>query len=130
MRGLRFMKEKFDSFCSALEKLKEALALEPVGITLDGSLQRFEFTYELAWKVLKIVLFKKGIECNSPRDCFEGAFQNGIIEDEQIWLSMIKDRNFSSHTYSEDQAKQIYDRVKKDYFPAFFALKSKLNAFI
>jgi len=121
------MKEKFDNFCKALERLKEALQAEPTGLNLDAAIQRFEFTYELVWKVLKLFLLKAGIECYTPRDCFRSAFQAGYIKDEEVWLDMIKDRNFTTHVYDENQARKIYERIKNQYLRQLELLKSELE---
>jgi nucleotidyltransferase substrate binding protein (TIGR01987 family) len=122
------MKEKFENFCKALDRLEEALQEEPVGLNLDAIIQRFEFTYELTWKVLKSFLFRDGIECNSPRDCFKTAFQTGYINNEDLWLEMINDRNLTSHIYDEEQTRSVYRRIKKLYYNEFKLLSEKLKA--
>jgi len=120
------MKEKYENFCKALDRLKEALTVEPTGLNLDAAIQRFEFTYELSWNLLKKHLYQEGIECHTPRECFSRAFQNGIIEDEELWLKMIGDRNLSSHLYDEEEAKRIYQQIKTKYFALFEKLKKKM----
>ncbi|MDI6732050.1 MAG: nucleotidyltransferase substrate binding protein [Candidatus Margulisbacteria bacterium] len=123
------MKEKFEAYCSALERLNKALQSEPTEMNRDATIQRFEFTYELAWNILKKYLAQIGIDCLNPRDCFMAAFQQKIIdlEDEDTWIGMIKDRNLSSHVYDEDTAKKIYDRVKLIYFIQFRKLQEELK---
>ena len=124
------MKEKLENFSKALKKLKEALELSPTEINMDGTIQRFEFTYELAWNTIKAFLLKVGIECLNTRDCIKGAFRQKYIkeESEEIWLDMIGDRNLSSHVYDEATARKIYNKIKKDYFKEFVALKKELEA--
>ena len=98
--------------------LGEALAVpvESNEIALDGTIQRFEFSYELMWKTMQRLARFHGFDPQSPRDSFRTAFKQGWIEDENLWLDMIRDRNLTSHTYQKELALQIYERVKI-YYP-------------
>lgn len=78
---------------------------------IDASMQRFEFCIELFWKALKRLLADLGKEVNLPKLIMQEAYQNHLINDEQIWLDMLKDRNQTSHTYDEDLANQIYAQL-------------------
>ncbi|MCX5751440.1 MAG: nucleotidyltransferase substrate binding protein [Candidatus Saganbacteria bacterium] len=124
------MKEKLENYCKALKKLGEALKLTPTEINRDATIQRFEFTYELAWTTMKTFLFKLGIECLNPRDCIKAAFKQRYIKEnsEEIWLDMIKDRNLSSHVYDEETSKKIYGRIKNRYLKEFKALRKEFEA--
>jgi nucleotidyltransferase substrate binding protein (TIGR01987 family) len=78
---------------------------------MDATIQRFEITYELMWKTLKIFLEDiHGIRAISPRLVFKEAYALSIIEQEDIFLEMIQSRNLLSHTYNEEQAEQIYKK--------------------
>ncbi|MCG2725920.1 MAG: HI0074 family nucleotidyltransferase substrate-binding subunit [Elusimicrobia bacterium] len=111
------------NFSKALSRLKEGLLESGYALSLDGALQRFEFTFEMAWKTMKKFLLVEGFDCASPRDCVKKAFQSGYIENERVWLDMIKDRNLSSHIYDEKDAKAVYNRVKQNYDNEFKKLK-------
>ena len=123
------MKEKFNSYCKALDRLKEALESEPTELNRDATIQRFEFTYELAWKVLKRYLSQKGVEALNPKDCFAAAYQQGIIEEsnEDLWIDMIKSRNLTSHIYDENTAQKVYQDIKNKYLAQFEKLKKALK---
>ena len=82
---------------------------------LDATIQRFEFCFELAWKLMKAVLQYDGIEVNSPRSCIRESWKQGLISDAQEWLEMMEKRNLSSHTYDENAAREIYREVKGRY---------------
>ena len=56
-----------------------------------------------------------GIECHSPRSCIKEAFRQGFIEDDEIFLDMLEDRNRSSHIYEEKTAEEIFERIKGVY---------------
>ena len=95
----------------ATDRFAEALQEPESSIVMDATIQRFEFTYELMWKTLKIFLEDiHGIRAVSPRLVFKEAYSLSIIEQEDIFLEMIQSRNLLSYTYNEEQAKQIYKK--------------------
>lgn len=98
----------------ALETLEQILK-EPAGVIVrDASIQRFEYTFETVWKLLKIhLLHHHGIDAGSPKSCFREALKTGTLSEEQAEQGMIMtdDRNLTSHTYIEALAKTIYSRL-------------------
>ncbi|MBO8143713.1 MAG: nucleotidyltransferase substrate binding protein [Thermodesulfobacterium sp.] len=103
----------------AFETLKEGAFKANSQLEKDGVIQRFEYTFEIFWKTLKILLSYLGIECYSPRSCIKEAFRQGFIEDDEIFLDMLEDRNRSSHIYEEKTAEEIFERIKEIYTEAF-----------
>jgi nucleotidyltransferase substrate binding protein (TIGR01987 family) len=114
------------SFNKALVRLAEALDAPASDLVRDASIQRFEFTSELAWKAIKNTVTEEGLECVSPRSCLKLAFGQGWIENESIWLVMLEDRNRASHTYDEKLAEQLYGRLP-DYLDPFRGLLEILH---
>jgi len=108
----------------ALDTFKEILN-EPFSIIVrDAAIQRFEYSFEAIWKLLKEYLNKKeGIICNSPKSCFREAFNVQILdEDETIKaLEMTDDRNLTSHAYIEKVAQKIFEKLE-----IYFELTSKI----
>ena len=97
------------SFEKALLQLGDALEESESPIVRDACLQRFEFSYELLWKTLKIFLEEiHGVRAVSPRQVFKEAFALSIIDEELTFVEMIESRNTLSHTYNEEQAAKIY----------------------
>ncbi len=107
--------ERVEKFKKALKRLEEAVEKAQDELDRDGVIQRFEFTVELLWKTLKAILLYQGVECFSPRDCIKKAFRYGIIDDDEILLDMLEDRNLSSHVYDEATAEEIFNRIKNFY---------------
>ncbi len=99
----------------AFSTLKDGVLQAKTQLEKDGVIQRFEYTFELFWKTLKIILSYLGIECYSPRNCIKEAFRQGLIEDDEIFLDMLEDRNLSSHIYEEDSVEEIFRRIKEVY---------------
>lgn len=108
------LKESLQKFEKALVSL-ENIVNQPNDSdrrNIDATIQRFEFTIELFWKLLKKVLFIKGISVQYPKDVLKEAFAGGLINEQKIWIDMLNDRNQTSHTYDEDLADKIYDHIK------------------
>lgn len=109
------VKRYFTDYEKALRNLKEGVEIAQTDIEIDGAIKRFELCYELVWKLIKEYLADVGIICKSPRDTFREAHRNEIIEDEEIWMEMIEDRNALVHTYEMEKAREIFERIKKEY---------------
>ena len=99
------------SLQQAVNRLREAVTAAESPIKSDAVIQRFEFTFELAWKALKRILAYEGVICKTPRESLRQSFRLGLLAEEEIWLNMLEDRNAMSHIYSEEAAKEIYQRV-------------------
>ena len=118
---LEQIKLKHEDFSRALKKLHAALEKDIMAdeLFLDGLIQRFEFCFELSWKLMKAFLDYEGIESNSPRSAIRNAFQTELIADAEAWLDMLDKRNLSSHTYDADTALEIYRHVAQKYIFLF-----------
>jgi nucleotidyltransferase substrate binding protein (TIGR01987 family) len=113
-----FKEKKLDQF-SLLEK--------------EGVIQRFEFTFELAWKTLKDYLEYSGIKLTqiTPRETLKQAFAAGIIENGELWISMLEQRNLLSHTYDEREFAKAFQAIADYYLSAInqvFQLLKQKNA--
>jgi nucleotidyltransferase substrate binding protein (TIGR01987 family) len=115
-----------DSLASAFARLASALDQPKSEWTRDAAIQRFEFTFELAWKTVARIARREGVECASPRQTLRTAAKLGWIEDEAVWLDMLDDRNRASHTYNEKTAEEIFSRLS-DYRPKLEALIDRLR---
>ena len=117
-----------DALGKALTRLDESLSFDlSQPLVVDACIQRFEFCIELTWKTLKKCLAVEGIEANTPRESVQLAYSVHWINDETAWLSMLKDRNLTSHTYKEDLALEIYHRLP-NHFEAMHSLYLLLNS--
>lgn len=116
--NLNKLAAKMEDLGRALSKLKESLSRDPEkdDIVIDATIQRFEFTYELSWKLMKSYLEYNGVtDISSPRITIKTAFKEGLIEDGELWLKMLEDRNRTSHTYDEATALDIYNNIRDTY---------------
>mgnify|MGYP001217386276 CR=1 FL=1 len=122
------LRAKIEDYVRAVARLGEGLEEDLSNpLVYDGVIQRFEFTYELAWKCLKAYLEREGLQPgSSPRAVFKEAFAAGFLPDGDVWIDMIDDRNLTVHTYNESLARQIYQHVKERYYPALADLARTL----
>ena len=96
----------------------------------DAVFQRFEFSFELVWKTLKLYLERQGHECGGPRPTLKKAFAEGLIptaEEADGWLQMLEDRNLTSHAYDEVLATRIYQHIVSDYTALLSAMAAKIQ---
>lgn len=130
--------EKLKDFSKALNKLEKVLEKDPKidDAYLDATIQRFEFVYELGWKLMKSYLEYDGVAVGSPRETFREAFRIGVVDDATKWIKMMENRNRTSHTYDEETAWEIYGKIKMEYTGMFEALllvmseKTSKNSYI
>ena len=120
---------KWEDYHRALGRLQTALEkdADTDDMYLDATIQRFEFCFELAWKLMKVVLEYEGSEVNSPRSTIREAWKQGLIADAEAWLDMMEKRNLSAHTYDEHSAWGIYRVVKERYIALLTALDAKMQ---
>lgn len=122
--------ERKQDFFKALNRLEEALTKDlSDDIIVDGIIQRFEFTFEQSWKVMKLYLEDQGIldEALAPRSTIRCAYKHKLISDGDIWIEMMLDRNRTSNMYDETTALNIVKLVKEKYVYEFNKLKDFLE---
>jgi nucleotidyltransferase substrate binding protein (TIGR01987 family) len=123
-----------DELNYSIEKFNKALSKLNIGIKKakdqldnDGVIQRFEFTFELLWKTLRLFLLAEGITTKSPKEALKESFRFGLIKDEEIYLDMLEDRNQTSHIYTEEITREIVRRIKKFYLSKLTELSKELR---
>lgn len=124
--------QRFQNFLKAFSLLEEGvMKYRDKGISdleEQGLIQRFEFTHELAWNVLKDYFEYQGnTEITGSRDATREAFNKGLIIDGEGWMEMIKSRNKSSHTYNEEIADEIVKNVVQWYYTLFLTFKDTMT---
>ena len=133
-KDIRWM-QRFDNYRKALRLLGRAVEIVSQRVNGDeavedllkeGLIQRFEYTHELAWKVMKDYAEYQGYtDIRGSRDAFRKAFEMEIITDKR-WMESIADRNLTSHNYDDETAEAIYEAVVNVYYPLFVQLESTM----
>ncbi|MBX3457496.1 MAG: nucleotidyltransferase substrate binding protein [Candidatus Paracaedibacteraceae bacterium] len=104
-----------------LDELVNMPGIDTLDYLRDATIQRFEFTSELYWKVLRKILAYEGLSAVTPRDVLKSSYQAGLITGDAIWLKMLDDRNKTSHVYAEEIIIEIFNRIRHDYIPVFIS---------
>lgn len=118
------------SLAKAVASLEEVLSLEKNVIVRDATIQRFEYTYELCWKMMKSHLEmdegRENVDALHRKDLFRLAAEKGLIGDAASWFDFHQARNETSHTYEEERAEQVF-AVARRFAPAARALLTELE---
>lgn len=112
-------KQRFENFEKAIGQLRKAVENinAPSDLEKEGTIQKFEFTHELDWKIMKDYLEYEGIAgITGSRSATREAFNKGLIVEVQIWMDMIESRNKNVHTYLQDILESEYHLICDKYF--------------
>ncbi len=133
IRDIRW-KQRFENYQKAFRQLKSAIeenGVNPVDIIKEGIIQRFEFTHELAWKVMKDYLEYEGIQnVTGSRSATREAFNKGLIQNGQIWMDMIESRNKTVHTYNQEVLEIEFKKVVMSYLELFEKFEQKMSSLL
>lgn len=126
-------RQRFQNYSDALEHLKYAVTEveNPSDLEKEGTIQRFEFTHELAWKVMKDFLEYEGITgIIGSRSATKEAFNKRLISDGQNWMNMIESRNKTVHTYIDEILEREYQLIVDEYYPLLEAFHQKMKSLL
>ncbi len=116
--------QRFDNLQRALRQLRKGVSLtEPNELEIQGIIQSFEFSFELAWKTLKDYLESQGVSASYPREVIKSAFRYEILKDGAIWLEMLEKRNLLAHTYDEKLALDAHTLIRDSYSQELFSVE-------
>jgi nucleotidyltransferase substrate binding protein (TIGR01987 family) len=118
------LSERIAEFARANAQLAKACSRPKDEFIRDAVIQRFEFTYELAWKMLKLKLAQEGVAANTPRETLQEALRAGFIADGNTWSELQRMRNLTSHTYDETLAEQVDAFIRTKARALFDALEA------
>ncbi|MCD6136688.1 nucleotidyltransferase substrate binding protein [Candidatus Bipolaricaulota bacterium] len=110
-------KQRFINFEKSFKLLERTLSIQtPSEAEKGGIIQFYEVCFELSWKTMKDYLESEGFLVKSPKQAIKQAFHIEIIEDGELWLSALEDRNLTSHTYDEATIDNVIAKIRQDYF--------------
>ena len=125
--------QRLDSYHKALARLAEIVGASKKRalneFERDGLVQRFEFTHELSWKLMKAYAEYQGFDgIGGSRDATRKAFEMSLISDGQSWMDMIKSRNETSHNYDGSMADDGVDSIINRFYPLLADFYQKMNS--
>jgi nucleotidyltransferase substrate binding protein (TIGR01987 family) len=133
MEDIRWQ-QRFSNYQKALVRLSEAVNLlndnisegSEFDLLKEGLIQRFEYTHELAWKVMKDYLEYQGyVDIRGSRDAIRKSLELNILSDRR-WMATIEARNLTSHNYDDETVDNIYNEIMNIYFPLFIDFEAKM----
>jgi len=122
-------RQRFENFDKAYKQFNAAiLDFESLSVLeKEGLIQRFEYTFELAWKTLKDYLESNEVIAKFPREVIKAAFHYDIIIDGEVWMDMLDKRNILAHTYDEERFNFAIKKIKEEYYEAISQVHSYLG---
>lgn len=121
-------KQRFQNFEKALYQLQKFVDKGSLNkLEQLGFIKSFEYTFELAWNVMKDYYEDQGdTAIQGSRDAIRLAFRRGLITDGEGWMAMIKSRILSAHTYNEDTANEVSNSILHTYYYLFQIFKEQM----
>ncbi len=124
--------QRFANYKKALAKLGEVATGRSIenlsDLEKEGMIQRFEYSFELAWKTLQDLLEYKGYtDIAGPNPVLMQSLKDGYITDEKQWRNMKKSRELTSHTYNSSTADDIAHDIVDEYYSLLKALEQRLE---
>ncbi len=121
--------QRFNNFEKAFLQLKAAVDdVEHLStLAKEGLIQRFEYTFELAWKTLKDYLESQSVDVKFPREVIKQSFQYQLLNNGDIWMDMLEKRHLLAHTYDEQNFQLALASITRSYYPQMNALYQLLQ---
>ncbi len=121
-------KQRYSNYKKAMGQLTEFVEKPALNkFEVQGLIQCFEYTFELAWKTAKDYLESEGFSVSSPRQTIQTAFQAELVQDGHTWIDALEKRNLMAHTYDESAAQEAEVLIRNKYYPILKALQEKLE---
>ena len=122
---------RLEAFGRAMRRLEQGIALvrtraddEELTMEEEGLIQRFEYCFELGWKLLQDVekdLNGQGL--GGPRAAIRWATDEGWVDDGEVWMSMLQSRNVTTHVYDRAMIQPVLQKIRGTYFRALHGLE-------
>ena len=90
-------------------------------------IKAYEFSFELSWKTLKDLLAYEGIDALLPREVLRQAVAYGLLQEGQLWIDMLEQRNLMAHAYDVALAQQALALIRERFAPALRTLAADLD---
>ena len=124
---------RYRTFCNCLNNLIKSQNADPEqDFVLEGTIQNFNLTFDILWKVMKDILVKKleitNFALGSPREVLQTAFTNRLIDDDR-WLEMLKIRNQLAHDYDGSLAENVFQKIVETYIILFERFRDENKKF-
>jgi nucleotidyltransferase substrate binding protein (TIGR01987 family) len=125
---------RYNTFIKVLSRLKLSKTANPYSdFVLEGTIQNFNLTFDVSWKVMKDILVKRmgvvDFAIGSPREVLRASFTNGLIESD-LWMQMLNLRNQLAHDYDGSLAIESFDKIITIYYDCFEKFKNDAKKYM
>ena len=111
-------RQRFENLHSMIKHLSDAIKINnPTTVQKAGMIQFFEVAFELSWKTIKDYLESIGYNEKGPRPILKKAFELDIINNGEVWMRALEDRNLTAHIYNDEKTNEIFNKINKEYYP-------------
>lgn len=115
--------QRFAQFEKAFSLLQDVIGIDRPTVNERAALIHFfEMAFEQGWKLLKDFEEAEGFVETSPRGAIKRAFQANLITLGHDWIGALEDRNLTTHTYNEETAIAVEQKIREKYFPCLLQL--------
>ena len=123
--------QRFENLQRALKQLQAAITAHDAKpddeLIVIALIKAYEFSFQLSWKTLKDLLAWNGLDVKLPREVLKQAFATGLLENGQLWIDMLEQRNLMAHTYDQARAQQAAALICERYWPELQGLHNSLQ---
>ena len=124
---------RYRTFCKSLTNLSKSVTADPnADFVLEATVQNYNLTFDISWKVMKDLLVKRfeivDFAIGSPREVLQKSFTMELISDD-VWLQMLKTRNHLAHDYDGELAKQTFSSIITDYYQTFCIFRDTVSKY-
>lgn len=128
MDSYSYIRENYKKTVLSLSVGVKECAGDPSDLMIDGLIQRFEFCSDFALKSCGEYLDTAGHRIEgSPKTVMTKASEIGLIDDLEVWMNIITDRETTSQIYDKAAARRITSSVKREYINVFLALAKRFS---
>lgn len=111
-------KSNFITSVNNLRKVKKPEELSD--LEMDGLMQRYEISFELAWKLIREYLINQKVladESVAPRLVLQEALEWNVIDNHDVWKEMLDNRYEMAIVYNDRISREKSKLVKEKYLP-------------
>ena len=124
---------RYNTFCKSLKNLEKSKNADPdADFVLEGTVQNFNLTFDISWKVMKDILVKclgvTDFAIGSPRDTLQAAYTNRLIFDDE-WLQMLRVRNQLAHDYDGSFAAETFELIISVFYECFEKFRDHVSVY-
>lgn len=107
---------RWTQFCDALDRFGWALERSELDdLAREGVLHRFSRCVDLFHKVLRRLLWSRGLVDHGMKDAMVLAYQQGWIADEERWIGLLQARFWAERSYDETRTNPLVAKMPRHH---------------